>query len=460
MAFIIAGERSGVGKTTVTLAILSYLKNQGKSIQSFKVGPDYIDPMFHTAITKRPCRNLDPILTSPDYTRWCYEYHCRGVEVAVVEGVMGLFDGIPHEDYFAYGSTAHIARLLDLPVILVIDCSRLSVSIAAIIVGYTSLDRGVKIAGVILNQVASEKHLSLLKAGLAVTGIPLMGVWFRDESIALQSRHLGLIPVEEIPQQQSFFTRLATLAAKNIYWQQLTPYLQPPTSTSRQYFLPFSERKFPLKIAIARDKSFNFYYQDNLDIFQHLGVELLTFSPLKDNRLPEGVSGLYLGGGFPEVFAEELAENWRLKESIKRAIDGGMPTYAECGGMMYLAREIEDFEGKKWPMVAIFPHRVKMTKKLTLGYRKVITLKDTPMFSQNTILVGHEFHRAVDEETPKNPLWEFRDYYTGKLLSYQGWYNPSRQVYASYLHLHFANNLREVTKFVQLCLFYWHSKKA
>ncbi len=454
MAFIIAGERSGVGKTTITLAILAYLKNQGKCIQSFKVGPDYIDPMFHTAITKRACRNLDPILTSPKYIRWCYEYHCQGVDVAIVEGVMGLFDGIPHQEYFAYGSTAHVAKLLDLPVILVIDCSRLSVSVAAIILGYANLDREIKIAGVILNQVASERHLSLLKAGLAVTGIPLVGVWFRDENIALPSRHLGLIPVDEIPQQQDIFNRLATLAAKNIYWQQLTPYLQPPSSPSPQYFFSPPSKQSSLTIAIARDKSFNFYYQDNLDFLQQLGVELICFSPLKDNHLPAGVSGIYLGGGFPEVFAEDLAENWQLKESIKEAINRGMPVYAECGGMMYLAREIEDFEGKKWPMVGILPQGVRMTKKLTLGYRKVITIKNTPIFSQNTILVGHEFHRAVDLETPHNPLWEFRDYYTGKLLSYQGWYNPSYQVYASYLHLHFANYIREVTKFVMLCLSY------
>lgn len=436
MSLIIAGERSGVGKTTITLALLSYLKSQGKSVQSFKVGPDYIDPMFHKAITGLPCRNLDPILTSEDYVRSSF-YHHQG-EINIIEGVMGLYDGVPNTDYFAYGSTAHIAKLLQIPVILVVDCSKLSTSISAIILGYVNLDKGVKIVGVILNKVGSEKHLSLLKEGVKLCQIPIFGVWFRSNNIELHSRHLGLIPTAEITNHQEIFQQLATLAQNNFNWELLTPYLEKKDfqiNYNTSYFIPHNKLKF--KVAIAYDKAFNFYYQDNFDILENLGIELVFFSPLNDDKIPEDIQGIYLGGGFPEVFADELAQNYSMKNSLKQAINKGIFTYAECGGMMYLSEKIIDFNGKSWEMIGVLPNTAIMDKKLTLGYREAKFLTKYDILKNNFIVRGHEFHRAKNSSTPMFPLLEIKDYYTQQIISYQGW--KIKNIYASYLHIHFAN---------------------
>ncbi|WP_330203686.1 cobyrinate a,c-diamide synthase [Cyanobacterium sp. Dongsha4] len=459
MGIIIAGERSGVGKTTITLALLSWLTRLGKSIQSFKVGPDYIDPMFHTAITGKSCRNLDPILTSPDYVKWCFDYYTQDKDIAIVEGVMGLFDGVPNSQNAHYGSTAYIAKLLNLSVILTLDCSKISSSISAIASGYINFDPEVKIVGVILNKVASEKHLSLLKVGLEKLNIPIMGVWFKHQKIELPSRHLGLIPTEEVTQHQQIFQQLGELAKQNINWQLLNQYLYSDKLTKKvNYFLFKNNNKYPLKIAIAKDKSFNFYYQDNLDILKYLGIELIEVSPLEDKNLPSDIHGIYLGGGFPEIFASQLSENKSFQTSIKKKIENGIPTYAECGGMMYLSAGIEDFRGDKWEMVGILPHFTVMSNKLTIGFRQVKTLIANDFININQTLMGHEFHRAVDSFQPtpyqidksSAPMLELKDYYTQKIISYQGWQRYN--VFGSYLHLHFGELIPQLETFLQGCL--------
>ncbi|MGL6345218.1 MAG: cobyrinate a,c-diamide synthase, partial [Waterburya sp.] len=262
MALIIAGDRSGVGKTTITLAILAYLQEQNKKVQSFKVGPDYIDPMFHRAVTDIPCRNLDPFLTSPSYVQACFQRHTHQADCVVIEGVMGLFDGIRHlesnEALNDYGSTAHIARLLNIPVALVLDCSRLSCSIAAIAYGYQNLDPRVKIAGVILNKVASDRHLELLETALNSINMPILGVIKRDEAITIRDRHLGLIPSAELPEIQQIFSQLAHVAKTSLNWNKLLPLTN--NSTSPIPYLSSPIPYPPIKIAIAQDKAFNFYY--------------------------------------------------------------------------------------------------------------------------------------------------------------------------------------------------------
>lgn len=446
MSLIIAGERSGVGKTTITLALLSYLKNQGKSVQSFKVGPDYIDPMFHKAITGLPCRNLDPILTSEDYVRSSFYHH--QADINIIEGVMGLYDGVPNTDYFAYGSTAHIAKLLQIPVVLIIDCSKLSTSISAIISGYVNLDQDIKIIGVILNKVGSEKHLSLLKQGVQLSQIPIFGVWFRSQNIALPSRHLGLIPTDEITNHQDIFQHLASLAQNNFNWELLTPYLQKKplaNNYNTSYFI--SHNNLKIKVAIAYDKAFNFYYQDNLDILENLGIELIFFSPLNDEKIPYDIHGIYLGGGFPEVFAYELAKNYSMKNSLKQTINRGIFTYAECGGMMYLSEKIIDFNGKSWEMVGVLPNIAIMDKKLTLGYREAKIWTKYDILKDNFILRGHEFHRAKNSSSPISPLFTIKDYYTQQIISYQGW--KIKNIYASYLHLHFVNYILLITNILR-----------
>lgn len=438
MSLIIAGERSGVGKTTITLALLSYLKSQRKSVQSFKVGPDYIDPMFHQAITGLPCRNLDPILTSEDYLRSSFYHHSRKADITIIEGVMGLYDGVPKDDYFAYGSTAHIAKLLQIPVILIIDCSKLSTSIGAIISGYVNLDKDIKIVGIILNKVGSEKHLSLLKEGVKLSQIPIFGVWFRQDDITIPSRHLGLIPTNEITNHQRIFQQLALLAQNNFNWELLTPYLQKKYLTNNynlSYFIP--HHPLNIKVAIAYDKAFNFYYQDNLDILENLGVELIFFSPINDDKIPDNIDGIYLGGGFPEVFAKELAQNYSMKNSLKQAINKNIFIYAECGGMMYLSEKIIDFEGNFWEMVGILPNKARMGKKLILGYREAKILIKNDIFQDHIVLKGHEFHRAENSSTPLVSLLEIKDYYTQEITSCQGW--QIKNIYASYFHIHFAN---------------------
>ena len=483
MALIIAGERSGVGKTTITLALLSFLSSKGDKVQSFKVGPDYIDPMFHTAITGRPCRNLDPILTSEAYVQSCFNHHCQTVDYALVEGVMGLFDGVPikkdlhsnptrrvrsqrtisHSKFCLTpkhindcGSTAHIARLLNLPVLLAIDCSKLSGSVAALVNGYRYFDPQVNIIGLVLNKVGSDRHLELLEQALEPLNLPILGVLRRREQIILPDRHLGLIPTEEVANFQQIVAQLAHLAKNSFNWSQLRPYLYSPkypTQSSSTISLLTEPRQISQKtltIAVARDRAFNFYYQDNLDILQELGAELIYWSPLTDPKLPENTAGIYLGGGFPEIFTAQLSDNQEALLSVKQAIFKGIPTYAECGGLMYLCEAIEDFEGNQLPMVGILPTTAAMTKKLTLGYRQVIALQDNPFSEKNTILWGHEFHRSQISSFPDKPLLVAKTAYGKEIVSYQGW--KLHQVYASYIHLHFGIYQSQITRFLTHCL--------
>jgi cobyrinic acid a,c-diamide synthase len=462
MSLVIAGERSGVGKTTVTLAMLSFLSRQGSKVQSFKVGPDYIDPMFHTSVTGRHCRNLDPILTSESYVRSCFASHCQRVDYALVEGVMGLFDGVSlsviDRSSFAedkgqikdFASTAHIARLLNLPVVLVIDCSRLSGSVAAIVHGYRALDPRVNLAGVILNRVGSARHLTLLKDALEPLNIPILGILHRHDEIAIPDRHLGLIPTAELKHLETLFDRLAHLAKNCFDWEQLFPLLQisspPPPFPSSPSPLTFS----PIKIAIARDRAFNFYYQDNLDILEKLGAELIPWSPMEDEQLPEAACGLYFGGGFPEVFARALAENSSAREAVRQAILSGMPTYAECGGLMYLCEKLVDFDKQTWSIVGILPATAAMGKQLTLGYRRATALEDSLLFRARETVWGHEFHRSQLTSQPQQPLFETRGCWANSPIALEGW--QSRQVQASYLHLHFGTEPAIPQRFLARCL--------
>jgi cobyrinic acid a,c-diamide synthase len=456
MVLVIAGDRSGVGKTTVTLALLAYLSRQGNSVQSFKVGPDYIDPMFHTGITGYPCRNLDPILTSENYVKSCLVHHSQKVDYVLVEGVMGLFDGINknskvYHNYNLndYGSTAHIARLLDLPVLLVLDCFRLSTSIAAIAHGYRTLDPTVKIAGVVLNRVASDRHLELLKDALESINISILGVFRRHKDIAIPDRHLGLIPSEEINHLNTIVDKLAHLAKTSFHWQKLLPLLTPLPSLPSIPSLASLPPLPPVRIAIARDRAFNFYYQDNLDILSQLGAELIFWSPLKDDYLPENIQGFYFGGGFPEVFAQELTANQTILKQVYQAIEMGIPTYAECGGLMYLCQRLIDFNQKSWEMVGVIPATATMTRRLTLGYRQATALQDTFILNKQQTIWGHEFHHSQLTASSVQPLWQLKGYKPGIYHTKEGW--QLNQIHASYLHLHFGEHSHSLTKFIQRC---------
>ncbi|MDX2239516.1 MAG: cobyrinate a,c-diamide synthase [Leptolyngbyaceae cyanobacterium bins.302] len=486
MSIIIAGERSGVGKTTVTLALLSYLRQQNFSVQSFKVGPDYIDPMFHQSVTGRPCRNLDPVLTSETYVRRCFSQHSQTADYGLVEGVMGLFDGAadevgrqkaeerkskaeegidgkdqakvspcfnqPFQARGGFGSTAHLARLLNLPVLLVVDCSRLSQSIAALVQGYCSFDPNLDIAGLVLNRVGSDRHLDLLQAALKPLNLPILGVLRRQDAITIPDRHLGLLPTAELPHLDALIKQLAHLAQECFDWEKLTPLLRQnitpeenPISPSPHLPIPPSSPSPQVRLAIAQDAAFSFYYADNLNLLQELGAELVFWSPLKDATLPDNVQGLIFGGGFPEVFAAELAANVSARTAVKAAIANGIPTYAECGGLMYLCEAILDFEEQAWEMVGVLPTTAVMGKRLTLGYRQAKAQQNGVMFAAGTIAWGHEFHRSHLTIEPTEPLLEVHS------AQSEGWCYPNN-LHASYIHFHWGATPGLPQRFLNQCL--------
>ena len=459
MALVIAGERSGVGKTTVTLALLAALaRRYPHQVQSFKVGPDYIDPMFHQVVTGRPCRNLDPILTSETYVAECFQQHCPTANYALVEGVMGLFDGVTGKDDWA--STAHVARLLGLPIVLVLNCSSTSRSIAAIAHGYTTFDARLTFAGVVLNRVGSDRHLELLRDALAPLNLPILGVLRRQDQITIPDRHLGLIPTAELPQLSTIIDHLAHLGETCFHWETLLPFLDspPPSSIAPSAPLPLdasppslSSSSPPPRLAIARDRAFSFYYADNLDLLRSTGFELVEWSPLNDANLPHNIQGLYFGGGFPEVFAAALSDNRSGREAVKAAIVAGMPTYAECGGLMYLCDRIVDFEAKSYSMVGILPTTAQMDKRLTLGYRQATAQQSTPLVKAGESVWGHEFHRSSLITQPEHPLFVMQNY-DNTVHQTEGW--QRFQLHASYLHLHLGDKPKLLQRWLHHCQHY------
>jgi cobyrinic acid a,c-diamide synthase len=483
MSIVIAGERSGVGKTTITLALLAALCRRQQTVQSFKVGPDYIDPMFHTYVTGRACRNLDPILTSDTYVRQCFDRHRQTADCAIVEGVMGLFDGASGTT--DAGSTAQVAKLLNLPVVLILNCSSTSRSIAAIAHGYRTFDPQVQIAGLILNRVGSDRHLELLTAALLPLDLPILGVLRRQDDLSLPDRHLGLIPVGELADLNQTLDRLAEVGETCFDWDRLMPLLNSkfvgteanqhsPVFTAptlgencitslrpegRRFVNGGSGGEFrivskiytvpKIRLAIAKDAAFNFYYADNLDLLQELGAELVEWSPLQDSKLPPDVQGLYFGGGFPEVFAETLAANAGARRSVKAAIIAGMPTYAECGGLMYLCDQIIDFNHQSYSMVGIFPTTAVMGKRLTLGYRQLTAIHDSLLFNVGDRVWGHEFHRSTLTELPIKPLCNLAGYESSSTFIAEGW--NRYQVQAAYTHLHFGSRTYLADRFLNSC---------
>lgn len=484
MTMIIAGERSGAGKTTVTLAVLATLRQRQQVVQSFKVGPDYIDPMFHHRVTGRACRNLDPVLTSEAYVRGCFSRHLAGATYALIEGVMGLFDGATGADDFA--STAHISRLLDVPVLLTLNCSSLARSIAAIVHGYCSFDPRVQVAGLVLNRVGSDRHLELLKSALRPLNIPILGVLPRQDEITIPDRHLGLVPSGELTNINPILDQLAHLGETRFDWDRLLPLLNcqteqdrhpdcysskqgqdspvavqfsalepiaesPPDQTASLQTALLEGGRLParpkIRIAVACDAAFNFYYADNLDLLEQQ-AEVIYWSPLTD-AVPEAVQGFYFGGGFPEVFAAELAQNQRACQAVQTAIQAGIPTYAECGGLMYLSEQIVDFSGRAHPMVGVLPTQAIMGKRLTLGYRQISALRSSPLVKPGDQLWGHEFHRSTITHSPDQPLFALQGYDSDLVLKPEGW--QLHNIHASYVHVHFGAQLKYLNRFIQRC---------
>ena len=441
MAILIAGTHSGVGKTTITLALLAWLKKRGLTIQSFKVGPDYIDPMFHQRITGRPCRNLDPFLTSESYVAQCFRHQSQGSDGVVIEGVMGLFDGRitagTTNSRADQGSSAHVAVLLGVPVLLVVDASKMGRSVAAQALGFKLYNPHVNLAGVILNRVGSARHEALLIEALEDIGLTVYGTFYRADEVTLPDRHLGLVPVGELDQFTQIEARLAHLAETYLKGEKLLPLIQEIPDYTCVTPDIFHNKETPILIGIAQDQAFNFYYQDNLDILEGLGATLVSFQPTLDEKLPSGIQGLYLGGGFPEIFAEQLAANTPLKNQLKDYIHRGLPVYAECGGLMYLSESILDFQGNTHQMLGVLPTQVRMGAKLTLGYREGIVQQDSYVVQAGQTIRGHEFHRSSLKMQPNPALYHFQD--GTKDVTRDGW--SLANIHASYLHTHWGEQV-------------------
>lgn len=437
---VIAGTSSGVGKTTVSISIMAAFAMKGIKVQPFKVGPDYIDPGFHKLATGRISRNLDSHLIDDNSLIEIFDKACIGADIAVIEGVMGLFDG----SRSGSGSTAEIARLLKAPIVLTVDASGMAESVAAIAKGFDLHDERHGIDGVILNKVGSERHIKMLSESLARSGIKIFGAIKRDETVKVKERHLGLTQATETIDVAKKIEQLASIGMKKIDLKEVESVAKTAGVLSYQQGLFSGNDTKKSALGIARDRAFSFYYEDNLDILRDLGAELIEFSPMKDKALPEGINGLYLGGGFPELFSEELSANKEMMNEIRLKSKDDMPVYAECGGLVYLSKDLVDSEGNTWPLCGVHPARARMNKKLqSLGYRSATTIEDNVLTSKGSEIRGHEFHYS----SLYQPDDQKRAYKLEKDSGCEGFI--SNNTLASYIHLHFATEKRWAKSLVE-----------
>lgn len=473
---MIAGASSGVGKTTITMGAIAALKRQGLHVQPFKAGPDYIDPTYHALAAGRPCRNIDTWMVPPERALALFQNAAREADIAIIEGVMGLFDGFSYET--EAGSSAEIAKLIDAPVLLILDVGKVARSVGAIAIGYANFDPGLNLAGFILNRCGSESHFQGAKLAVEqAAGLPVLGWLPKDAGLHIPERHLGLVPTNErgeltdfinhtadLIEQHFDLTRILTLAAQPNPAAIIKPEAAPPSPNHPTRQNPGSHSPQPTAqiqnpkshIAVARDAAFSFYYEDNLDLLREANAAITFFSPQTDTDLPQGINGIYLGGGFPEMFAAQLAANTMLKEAIRRAHAANMPIYAECGGFMYLTEAIIDLEGLSHPMVGLIPGATRMERRLmSLGYRIVESPTGNFLLPQGFTSRGHEFHWSTwdadhtSQWPPSSPAWHIRPRHGSDDFKPSGY--AQGQLIASYVHLHFAHDLQLARNFIQAC---------
>lgn len=435
-AIIINGTHSGSGKTTITLGIMAALKRRNLRVQPFKCGPDFIDPTLHKFVTEKISRNLDLWMMGEAFCKNSFSTNTKNVDISVIEGVMGMFDG-------DLGSGYALGKTLNIPSILVIDASCMAQSAAAIVKGFEVMSAGA-IKGVIVNRIASERHLDLVKESIEKhCDAEFLGYLPRSLYFTIPSRHLGLHLAEDEPISREDLNTLSNTTETHIDLDRILDIAeQTAVQTSTSSPQNRSSKNKP-RIAVARDKAFCFYYQDNFDLIEQAGAELVFFSPLSDTSLPEDIQGLYLGGGYPELYAQILSENKEMLHSVSSYIDSGLPTYAECGGFMYLTTGIYDEEF--FPLVDIFPTKAQMKKtRASLGYREV-TLKDQTILGKpGEQCRGHEFHYSTIEEMGESA----RNVYS---VDRGGAGYLYKNCLASYIHLHFGSNPLIAENFVQDC---------
>lgn len=444
---IVAGAGSGVGKTTVTIGLMAALQQRGLVVQGFKCGPDYIDPTYHSAVTGRVSRNIDSWMLSHETVKEIFVKGSAGADISIIEGVMGLYDG--KEATSDRGSTAEISILTNSPVLLVVNCQSMARSAAAVVKGFQVFNPNVRIAAVIANKVGSEGHYKIVKAAIEQEcEIPVLGYLLREDQIEIPERHLGLVPSVERGELAPLFQRLGELISQTIDLDQLLEIAEsePLLAETRLFTEPPAMPK--VRIAVAKDAAFHFYYPENFELLQAHGAELVFFSPLAGEAVPDQVDGLYIGGGFPEEFADELSENKIVLESVRNAINAGMPTLAECGGFMYLTEAIERTDGRSYPMVGLIPGKVKMQKRLAaLGYREVKGYSYHWLLAEEMIAKGHEFHYSTFTPDGEIPY----AYQTKGLRGDKPEGYHRENLIAGYTHLHFASCPELVKRWIEYC---------
>lgn len=461
---VIAAPASGSGKTTVATGLMAAFAERGLAVSPHKVGPDYIDPGYHSLATGRAGRNLDAYMCGPELVAPLFAHGARGCDLAIVEGVMGLYDGASGGEL---ASTAHVAKLLQAPVVLVVDASSQSRSVAALVHGFASWDPQVRISGVILNKVGSDRHEMLLREALEESGVPVMGVLRRAEQVATPSRHLGLVPVAE--RRGDAVAAVAAMGAQVRSGCDLDALMAlarsaPRSPAASRAWDPMGAVREALGgdgahgeggpdglvggrrgpgcgrpvVAVAGGPAFTFSYAEHSELLAAAGADVVAFDPLRDEALPEGTRGLVIGGGFPEVYAPELSANEPLRKAVADLAAAGAPLAAECAGLLYLSRSLDGL-----PMCGVLDADGRMSKRLTLGYREAVALTDSPLAAVGTRLRGHEFHRTVLEPgAGASPAW--------------GMHLPERRVegfvqrgvHASYLHTHWASAPGVARRFV------------
>ncbi|WP_071460698.1 cobyrinate a,c-diamide synthase [Bacillus massilinigeriensis] len=445
---VIAGTGSGVGKTTLTLGLMSALKKRGLIIQGFKCGPDYIDPSYHTAVTGRISRNLDSWMLSEQMVKRTFVHGSCGADISIIEGVMGFYDG--KDPLSNEGSTAHISMITGSPVILVVNCASMARSAAAIVKGFQTFDTEVRVAGVIANNVGSTGHYRIVKAAIEQEcDIPVLGYFAREKGIEIPERHLGLIPSIERGELDPFFERLGNLAEECIDLDKLIEIAGTAPDLIVEKMRHFEKNVSPsVRIAVAKDAAFNFYYQENLELLESRGAELVYFSPLAGEAVPVDVEGLYLGGGFPEEFARELSGDRKVLQSVKEAVEKGLPTLAECGGFMYLTDSIETTDGAVYQMAGIIPGKIVMGKKLAaLGYREIKGEPGNFLLPEGVTARGHEFHYSnFHSDALPSPAYTA----SGRRGSKSDGFMKANLV-AGYIHFHFGSCLESVDNWISKC---------
>ena len=447
---IVAATSSGSGKTTLTLALLSALTARGCRLAPFKVGPDFIDPGHHALVTGVASRNLDGWMLSREYNQDLFARGSRQADWAVVEGVMGLFDG--YDGRSEAGSTAQMAKWLDLPVLLVVDARSMARSAAALVQGFERFDPGVRFAGVIFNRIGSPRHLAYLREALKDhVAMPCLGGIPREAAIGIPERHLGLHTAEDHPLDAAAIARLAALVEKHVALDRLLTRMEPCMDTRPPPGKSDRHRDPDVRIGVAKDNAFCFYYPDNLELLAKYGAEIVFFSPLSDRQLPPELDGLYLGGGYPELQTQKLSANRGLRKSVREGCHAGMPIYAECGGFMYLCERLTDIHGKAYPMAGCFPFGTRMLpRRKALGYREIKTVETSPLGPAGLVGRGHEFHYSELESAGNTVSTVYAAApRAGEVQTAEG--HRVHNTLGSYIHLHFGSNPAMARHFVENC---------